>query len=430
MSVTIRSLSIAKETTFGSLSASTNLPDLSALTFVSIPCERDPIVIAGEPPISERNDTRDGAFTYAPEPSTVYSGGNRVQHRTGSISVTVDLTGVGSSAADYTSNYLGFILGAGLKTQTAQAGQASTVQSVNEYTPNASATDPAEVGNLVSFKGARSQYSAITDNADGSGYTTVSPAFDTDFTGTQTVRQLQTWYPGSRTATGTRALTSVALRVDGVNFQSTAVGCVLESMSISTDNGRLMGEFTFQSAHIFDTHSAAVGPIEPSFNAGSPPFFRNSEVILSATAPTSLTNATTGDKLGRISLDCDDFTFSLTNTLTPVGSSKSVLAMTDMEITDTDAELTLTVSSVNTAILNDFRDRVLRQVIVGTGPTGDGKGCAIMLSAAYLTVDPSQYDVSGNDIVRQQLTYKPSRFGGDVVETGAGNSPIRFGLGV
>ena len=188
MSVTIRSLSIASESTFGSLDSSTNLPDVSGLSFVSIPCERDPIVIAGEPPISERNDTRDGAYTYAPEPSTVYSGGNRVQHRTGSISVTVDLTGVGSSAANYTSNYLGFILGAGLKTQTAQADQASTVQSVNEYTPNASATDPAEVGNLVSFTGARSQYSAITDNADGSGYTTVSPAFDTDFTGTQTVR--------------------------------------------------------------------------------------------------------------------------------------------------------------------------------------------------------------------------------------------------
>jgi len=429
MSVTIRSLSIASESTFGSLDSSTNLPDVSGLSFVSIPCERDPIVIAGEPPISERNDARDGAYTYAPEPSTVYSGGNRVQHRTGSISVTVDLTGVGSSAANYTSNYLGFILGAGLKTQAGQGSQSAACNSVNEYTATP-ATAAGEVGNLVSFSSARSQYSAITDDVDGSGYTTVSPAFDTDFTGTKEVRQLQTWYPGSRTATGTRALTSVALRVDGVNFQSTAVGCVLESMSISTDNGRLMGEFTFQSAHIFDTHSAAAGPIEPSFNAGSPPFFRNSEVILSATAPTSLTNATTGDKLGRISLDCDDFTFSLTNTLTPVGSSKSVLAMTDMEITDTDAELTLTVSSVNTAILNDFRDRVLRQVIVGTGPTGDGKGCAIMLSAAYLTVDPSQYDVSGNDIVRQQLTYKPSRFGGDVVETGAGNSPIRFGLGV
>ena len=38
--------------------------------------------------------------------------------------------------------------------------------------------------------------------------------------------------------------------------------------------------------------------------------------------------------------------------------------------------------------------------------------------------------VSGNDIVRQTLTYKQSRFGGDVAETGAANSPVRIGLGV
>jgi hypothetical protein len=53
-----------------------------------------------------------------------------------------------------------------------------------------------------------------------------------------------------------------------------------------------------------------------------------------------------------------------------------------------------------------------------------------MIPAAYLTVDPSKYDPSGNDITRQQLTYKASRYGGDVSESGAGNSPVRLALGV
>ena len=53
-----------------------------------------------------------------------------------------------------------------------------------------------------------------------------------------------------------------------------------------------------------------------------------------------------------------------------------------------------------------------------------------MLSAAYLTADPSKYDVSGNDIVRQTLNYAQSRFGGDVSNSGAGNSPVRIGLTV
>ena len=61
MSVTHRSISVASESTnFGSLDSTTGLPSISGLTFISIPCERDPIVIYGEPVASERNDARDG----------------------------------------------------------------------------------------------------------------------------------------------------------------------------------------------------------------------------------------------------------------------------------------------------------------------------------------------------------------------------------
>ena len=105
-----------------------------------------------------------------------------------------------------------------------------------------------------------------------------------------------------------------------------------------------------------------------------------------------------------------------------------------MDITDVSVEVSLTVSTVNTAIADDYFNRKVRQLIIGTGPIGDGKGCAIMLPAAQLTVDPSAYDVSGNDIVRQNLTYQQSRYAGDFTtaayETGAGNSPFRLGLGV
>ena len=53
-----------------------------------------------------------------------------------------------------------------------------------------------------------------------------------------------------------------------------------------------------------------------------------------------------------------------------------------------------------------------------------------MLPAAYLTADPSKYDVSGNDITRQTLSYAAGRFGGDVSNSAAGNSPVRIALGV
>ena len=109
MAVTHRTLSVAVESSFGSLKSSTGIPDpsTSGLSYVSIPCERDPIIIAGEPVASERLDARDGNFLIPPGPDTVFSSGSRVRRRTGQIVCRVDLTTVGTSANNYTSNYLG-----------------------------------------------------------------------------------------------------------------------------------------------------------------------------------------------------------------------------------------------------------------------------------------------------------------------------------
>ena len=432
MAVTHRSLSIAVESSFGSLSASTGLPSNSGLTYISIPCERDPIIIAGEPVASERNDARDGSYFVPPEPDTVYSSGSRVRRRTGQIVCRVDLTTIGTAADTYAANYLGLLLGAGFKTKIPSVLTDSvTAVDANTYTPS-SAPAIADIGTLVSSTiNGRAEYSAITDNDTGSGNVSISPALSTS---TYTaLRGLQTWYTPSRTDTGSYQ-NSVAFRIDGVNFRTEAFGCVMESLNISLDNGRLMAEFTFQCAYITDDHSAATGPVEPAYNTGAAPLFRGSYVVLSSTSPSSLTNATAGDTLGRTAVDCEDFSLTYTNTLTPLGHSNSILAMSNMDISDVSVELSLTLSTVNTTIADDYFNRTVRQVIVGTGPQGDGQGCAIMLPAAQLTTDPSAYDVSGNDIVRQQLTYQQSRYAGDfstaAYEANAGNSPFRIALGL
>ena len=430
MSVTHRSLSIAPEgSTFGSLDSTTGLPSTSGLTFISIPCERDPIVIYGEPIASERNDARDGSYGLPPEPDTVFSSGARVRRRTGQVNLRLDLTSIGTTANNYDTNYLGYLLGAGFQTakHTITSDTPSAVGSNNLFTPTLTNTDYS-IGALLGCDIAgRAEYTAVTDN-DESGDIAISPALSNLQTST-TLRALQTWYPGSRAQTGNK-VDSVAFQVEGVDFKTICFGCVLETVSISLDNGRVMADLTYQSACIQDDHSSAVAPVEPSYNAGSPPFFRGSYVVVSSDSPTSLTNATAGDKLARTTLDCEDFTLTITNTLTPLGHSNSILAMSEMEISDVDVELTLTLSSPSTTLNSDYFNRKIRQVLVGTGPVADGKGCAFMLPAAYLVNDPSQYDVSGNDIVRQTLTYKQSRFGGDVAETGAANSPVRIGLGV
>ena len=437
MAVTHRSLSVALEGSgnFGNLD-SDGLPSAGGLTFVSIPCERDPIVISGEPVISERNDARDGPYFVPPENDTVFNtSGNRVHRRTGQIVCRVDLTTIGSSPADYTSNYLGYLLGAGLLTQVpsanAKSDTPSSKTSVNQFTPSAAYAE-ADIGTLLSTTIAgRAEYSAVTDN-DLTGDVTISPALSsTSFTD---VQGLQTWYVPSRTASGTYTR-SLCFRIDGVNFRTFAFGCVLESLSITLDNGRLMGEFTYNSAYITDDHDNPVGPIEPTYNAGNAPFFRGSYVVISNGSPASLTNGTAGETQGRTAIDVEDFSLTLTNTLTPLGHSNSILAMSNMDISDVSVELSLTLSTVNTTVKDDYLNRVVRQVLVGTGPVGNGLGCAIMLPAAMLTADPNVYDVSGNDIVRQTLTYSQSRYAGDfsgvdAYENNAGCSPFRLGLGV
>jgi len=190
MSVTHRSLSVAIETGFGSLSTVNNLPDNSGYTYVSIPCERDPILIYGDIVASERNDARDGSYLVPPEPDTVWSGGNRVRRRTGQVNLRVDLTTIGSSAANYNANYLGMLLGAGFLTQVNGVANvtASSVTNVNNFAgAGYAATD---TGTLISaiIKGAV-EYSAITE-VSGTDVS-VSPAFSAQFTGTPTFEELR-----------------------------------------------------------------------------------------------------------------------------------------------------------------------------------------------------------------------------------------------
>ena len=130
MSVTHRSLSVAVESSFGSLSSTTGLPDNSGLSFTSIPCERDPIIVYGDPVVSERNDARDGTFGYAPEPDTVWSGGSRVRRRTGQVTLRLDLTTVGSSLTNYEANYLGKLLAGGSSLLTALQEQTQSPPSL------------------------------------------------------------------------------------------------------------------------------------------------------------------------------------------------------------------------------------------------------------------------------------------------------------
>ena len=430
MSVTHRSISVATESSFGSIDTSSGLPSPSGLTFLSLPCEKDPIVVYGDPVVNERTEARDGPHGLPPEPDTVWNAGSRVQRRTGQVQVTIDFTTIGADANTYAGTGLGKLLNAGFLTSLPLFTSADTVvgDSVNYFTPTTTNTN-YKIGGLVgSIINGRCEYSAVSSNNRASaGKIGVSPAFSDE---PSTIYPMQTWYTPTSTSSG-QVTSSLCFRVDGVNFRTYAYGCKLVSLNISVNNGRLMGAFTFQAALIQDDHANATGPIEPLVLGGATQHFRNAYAVVSSPVTYSRTNisGSTGEELDRIALDAETFTFNITNTLTPKGFSNNILTMSDMEVTNVDLECTLTLSAVKTDIANDFKNRVIRQVLIGTGPIGNGQGMALFIPAAYLTVDPNKYDVGG-EIVKQTLTYKQTRFGGDVGTTQPANTPIRLALGI
>jgi hypothetical protein len=437
MTVNHRSLSVAVEASYGSLNGV--LPSFAGLSFYSLPCERDPVVIAGDVVANERTETRDGPHSLAPEPDTLWESGVRVQRRTGTIAVTIDFTTIGTAAANYDAVGLGMLLNGGFKTVKTGASFVSSVTGdlTDENTldlDSATASDfpiGALIGRLVS---GIAEYSSVTSvNKGGAGDIGLSPAFSSDGVD-QTVYPMQTWYVPNGTSSG-QTHKSLAFRIDGLNFRTYAFGCKLQSLNISVNGGRVMGEFTFLSAYIYDDHGNASGPVEPAYLIGASQHFRGARVTLGSevTYHKSSPVGTDGEAATAIQVpQVENFTLNITNNLVPVGHSTSILTMSDMEVSDVTVECTLTLSQPLSDVASDFQNRTLRPLMIGTGPIGEGRGMAMYMPAAYLSVDPKKYDV-GTDIVRQTLTYKASRFAGDVganPASNAGNSMLRLALGV
>ena len=432
MAVTHRSISVVTEATFGSIDSLTGAPSASGLVFLSIPCERDPIVVPGESPVSERLEARDGPFGLPPELDSTYIAGTKKQRRTGSLTIRCDFTTLGSGA-NYDATPLGRLMNGGFKNSTPMnENDAVTVAvSDNSFTP----TNIARyvLGGMFGIEiNGRAEYAHVTsNNAGGAGDVGYSPKLTRALTAADTVRLLDHWYTPKGAASGA-VEDSLAFKIDGVGVRTYAFGCKLESLSVSIEGGRLLGDFVYQCAHIQDEHGSATGPVEPVIVAnGATPHFRNCYVVLSSTASTSRSDiaGNDGDELDRISLDCSEMAVTVTNTLSPVGQTSTLIGMSDLEVSDQTVEVSLTLDTANTAINNDFRDSVIRDLLIGTGPVGDGQGMAINIPGAFLAADPQRREIDG-EIVQQKLTYSASRYGGDANATGAGNAPFRIGLGL
>lgn len=444
MTVTHRSLSIATEGSFGSLNAD-GIPAPDGLTWLSLPCERDPVVLAGEVTMNERLETRDGSHALPPEPDTMWDGsGNRIHRRTGTLQVRIDFTTLGAVSGDYDDTGIGQLLNAGFKTwkPALNGGQSVTFSADNKF--DSATVSPELVGGaLLGYRntGGVAEYTSVTASDVGANHTcSISPKLTIGNGATATLFPMQTWFPGVGLESG-EVQSSVAFRVDGQGFRTYAFGCKLQSLAISVEGGRVMGDFTFLCAFITDDHDgsyygeAFTGPVEPQPLAGASQHFRGTHVVLSDT-PVLFSRANItglyGEQLARREFKTEGFSLNITNTLSPLAHSSSILTMSDMEVTNIEIECTVTLTDPDTSIADDFRDRVIRQLMIGTGPVKAGCGMAIYLPSAFLNVDPRKYEVNG-EITKQTLVYKASRCGSDIdggLTDIPANSFIRIGLGL
>lgn len=455
MTVTHRSLSIATEGSFGSLQAN-GIPGPTGLTWLSMPVERDPIVAYGDPVFNERNQARDSSTFLPPEPDTMWDGNNaRIHRRTGTVNLKMDITtlGSGSGEVDYANTAIGQLLGAFFKSYTPnlQGAQEVTIDgtNANKLTASIQATVEELVsGSLFGYKnaGGITEYSSISASDVGAGHiSSFSPALTLGVGQTADIYPMQTFFPGIQLESG-EVLSSVAFRVDGQAFRTYAFGCVGTQLQISVEGGRVMLDATLQAAFITDDHDGSyygedfTGPVEPQPLPGPVQHFRGARVTLSNTAVVnsrSDVSGSFGEMLARREFKTESFGITITNSVQPLAHSTSILTMSGMEVVQVNVEATVTLTDPDTSIANDFRDQVIRQLMISTGPllSSGGTGCCFFIPSAFLTVDPRKYEITGDDsIVKQTLVYRHARFGGDVKAVGANDVPsnsfFRLGLGL
>ena len=445
MTVTHRSISIALEDSFGSLN-NDGFPSPSGLSWVSLPAERDAILLAGDFPMNERLEARDGSHALPPEPDTAWDvSGKRVHRRVGTLQVKIDFTTLGDMPGTYDGTGLGLLMGAGFKSwapATLKGPQTVTFSANNKF-DSADVSPELVAGALLGYRsvGAVSEYTSVTAaNVGASNTCSISPKLSIGNGDTVDLFPMETYWVGTGLESG-QAQHSVAFRIDGQNFRSYAFGCKMQSLNITVENGRVIGTFEYKCAFVTDDHDGSYygeafeGPIEPVVLQGASQHFRAAAVVLSASpVQYSRTNAPGpfGEMLNRKEFKTETFSLTLSQNLEPLATSTSILTCSDYEITSVDISLEVQITNPDTDILEDMQDRVLRQLMVGTGPVKTGCGMCIYLPSAFLTVDAKKYEIGG-EITRQTLTYSASRCGSDI-KGGAtdipGNSFFRIGLGL
>lgn len=416
----VRSIALATEASFGSVSAITGLVDISALTFRQMEVEdRGALTTFGDMPMTPRETiARDNYYIDPPEPATILSSGARQRRRKGELTVAVPLRPMGTTG-DYSTMALALALSSSMARQSPAVDATDVVAGVSATRFTPTNLGDYTLGALVKTdRFGRPEYAQVTDNPAN---VYISPAFSGVLGAADTVRQVETWYTGPSAVYGS----SLAIRIDGDGWRTFATGCRLKSIKITPNDAKLaVAELTFMCTYVDDDHiSASVG--RPAKTDGQPAHALGAYTVVSQT--TAQPGTAAPYTLGRSALNIDTFTYSVDFTLVERGQTDSIVGAAGLDVVDAAGAVELTLSTPANSYDGDILTPTPRSVFVGLSATGAGNGVCLAIPAGIMVDDGSKRDLS-NGSVRQLLKWKAGYWGGVDASTALAGSPILLGM--
>lgn len=398
----LRSVKIVRETSFGSLSATTLEPDPSIFAnAVELNCDRASIVPWGDAVLNERDEPRSTFGSIAADPETIPSAaGGLFRLRRGDLSLT--MTPDGLHTGDPDDDPLVWILDAGWVPawQPTHAAE-NAASNVAVQTFDVTDGDQWQLGGVVSITrvGKKAEFSRIVEkDTDTLGH---SPAFSAEAdAGPSSVRPCRTWSSNPGTLGD-----SLAMEFNYDSARVRVYGIRPNAMTIRGQGRRAQFEFGLSAAIVVDDHDtvdelAGVNVVAPPWRSGGTVLHAlGAEVVMSNVIDTE--DAAYPRIPGRVTPFVDSWEVSFTNTLDAVGAghSTSVLGMSEWEVVDRQATATFTVDGLRTggdAFDGDLWARGYRNLALGLGPGGaNGSGACVIFPAAHLTADPGKRNVGG-----------------------------------
>ena len=461
-STRVQSIEVAAETSYCMIAVATGQPSNGALAVNALEYTTVASLYEGQAtPSTPREDARASPYALPSEPVTMLSGGTPVQRRQGSLTVGGPLRTIGAadtapyggyttsgaaSAAQATP--FGALLSScmaradavtGSRTETISATAATTANTRYLMTGGAGAGSALNEGDLFKIDrtaggGAlqRVECAAVTSEIASGADTWVylTPGMTTDPTTAEVVRRMCTWYPaiGLSGITDAGFVTAAAqIRMHGGRM-AWLNGIVASKFRIFSNGGRVDWEATLDARIIQDADAGA--PVNPARMEGAVAHALGAYAVIGSVIDRATGFPTEQGYAGTL-MNLASFDLTFTPTLAFDSRSDDLAGAANVEITNWDAELVVTMTPHSTLYTN-IRDMFLtqqeRNVCIGFGPVGQGNGGCIWMGAAVPQGDALISEgENGRQVVT--VTYKPGLWDYDAVGgVGATDTPLRIGL--